>query len=271
MERNLKKKILYGVLISTILLTGCKNKNDYKETVENYSESITAQDETKYTSTIEETNVYNIIEETETSTEPTLENVEPTTEEETTSIQEETIETENETISVQEETLETENETINVGEEIKLGFQSNINEIKELINSDQAERAKELGKDVVASLIDFLFYGDDINGVTINDCSDIVKQDLYDYLKDMDTVLSFIDSDYKEQIGERYNIIKDYTSMGYDTAITFIIEKVGTEKYNDIITKKDELWGKAKDNASKYTGKLLEYLDDRYQDWKNND
>ena len=165
----------------------------------------------------------------------------------------------------------TENPINNKEDELKNNIKSNINEIKEFFKNGKGSEALETGKEYSIKFIDFIFYGGEINGMTFNSLSDDVKDEIYKYFQELDYFLMEFDEDYKEEFGERYGVIKDFSSKKYNQAKEAIINKIGEDKYNDIINKKDEYWGIAKDKTKEYGGKVLEYLDKKYQEYKKNE
>lgn len=155
--------------------------------------------------------------------------------------------------------------------ELKNAIKSNIDEIKEYFKNGKGSEILATGKEYSITFIDFIFYGGEINGMTFNNLSDNVKNEIYEYFQELDYFIMEFDKDYKEDFGERYAIIKDFSSKKYNQAKEAIINKIGEDKYNEIIAKKDEYWGIAKNKTKEYGGKILEYLDKKYQNWKNDD
>ena len=162
-------------------------------------------------------------------------------------------------------------ETNNNLEDFKNGIRSNINEIKEYFQNGNGAEVLSTGKGYAIKFIDFIFYGGEISGITFDSLSEDFKEEMYQYLQELDYMIMAFDKDYKEDFGERYAVVKDFTSNKYNQAKNYIINKIGEEKYNDIINKKDEYWGIAKGKTKEYSGKILDFLDDKYQNWKNND
>ncbi|MBR2712663.1 MAG: hypothetical protein IKE73_03030 [Bacilli bacterium] len=155
--------------------------------------------------------------------------------------------------------------------ELKNAIKSNIDEIKEYFKNGKGSEILATGKEYSIKFIDFIFYGGEINGMTFNSLSDNVKNEIYEYFQELDYFIMEFDKDYKEDFGERYSIIKDFSSKKYNQAKEAIINKIGEDKYNEIMSKKDEYWGIAKDKTKEYGGKVLEYLDKKYQEYKKNE
>ena len=67
-------------------------------------------------------------------------------------------------------------------------------------------------------LIDFIFYGGEINGITFDELKDDAKQEVYAELQRLDSFIMQFDPDYKEKIGEKYNLVKDFASTTLENA-----------------------------------------------------
>ena len=136
------------------------------------------------------------------------------------------------------------------------------------LNGDGSKEAKSRAKGFVVNTIDFIFFNSSINGITFNDLKDEFKQEIYDYLKNMDRVVMSFDPDYKETLGEKYNAIKDYAKEKLDAAKNIVINHLGEERYNAIISKKNEIMDNIKEGFKKYGGKALKYIKEKYLEWK---
>ena len=212
----------------------------------------------------EEVTTENVSEDISSETENTTveENTQTTTTEDTTEKTTQTTTTEDTT----EETTEYDDES----QDNVLGiFRTMKEDIIELYSSNEAKLAKEKAKEYVVSTIDFLFFNASINGMTFKDLRSDVKEELYEILQGMDAVVSYFDPDYKEELGEKYNSVKNFADEKYDLAKEKIIEKIGQEKYDEIINEKNEIFDKIVETFKKYGGKALRYIKDKYDIWKN--
>ena len=103
----------------------------------------------------------------------------------------------------QEETLDTEEFDY---------FDQAKKEIKELIESEQVEQAKEKGKEYFITGVDFIFYDKEMNGVTFDDLTEEGKKVTLENLETIDGWIMEIAPDYKDKIGEKYQVVKDFVS-----------------------------------------------------------
>ena len=156
----------------------------------------------------------------------------------------------------QEETLDTEEFDY---------FDQAKKEIKELIESEQVEQAKEKGKEYFITGIDFIFYDKEMNGVTFDDLTEEGKKVTLENLETIDGWIMEIAPDYKDKIGEKYQVVKDFVSTTYYDVLESIKESLGEENYSAIQEKKNEI----KDSITSTKDKALEKVSEWYQNFKN--
>lgn len=156
----------------------------------------------------------------------------------------------------QEETLDTEEFDY---------FDQAKKEIKELIESEQVEQAKEKGKEYFITGVDFIFYDKEINGVTFDDLTEEGKKVTLENLETIDGWIMEIAPDYKDKISEKYQVVKDFVSTTYYDVLESIKESLGEENYSAIQEKKNEI----KESITSTKDKALEKVSDWYQNFKN--
>lgn len=156
----------------------------------------------------------------------------------------------------QEETLDTEEFDY---------FDQAKKEIKELIESEQVEQAKEKGKEYFITGADFIFYDKEINGVTFDDLTEEGKKVTLENLETIDGWIMEIAPDYKDKISEKYQVVKDFVSTTYYDVLESIKESLGEENYSAIQEKKNEI----KDSITSTKDKALEKVSEWYQNFKN--
>lgn len=155
----------------------------------------------------------------------------------------------------QEETLDTEEFDY---------FNQAKKEIKELIESEQVEQAKEKGKEYFITGVDFIFYDKEINGVTFDDLTEEGKKVTLENLETIDGWIMEIAPDYKDKISEKYQVVKDFVSTTYYDVLESIKESLGEENYSAIREKKNEI----KESITNPKDKVLEKVSDWYQNFK---
>lgn len=155
----------------------------------------------------------------------------------------------------QEETLDTEEFDY---------FDQAKKEIKELIESEQVEQAKEKGKEYFITGVDFIFYDKEINGVTFDDLTEEGKKVTLENLETIDGWIMEIAPDYKDKISEKYQVVKDFVSTTYYDVLESIKESLGEENYSAIQEKKNKI----KESITNPKDKVLEKVSDWYQNFK---
>lgn len=118
-------------------------------------------------------------------------------------------------------------------------FEEKENEIKELINKNDIETAKIKAKEYFIKSVDFIFYGSEINGITYDDLKDESKHLLFTQLCEMDEIIESVSPNYKENLSEKYKLVKDFTKEKYYYSLDKIKQYIGEEKYDEIGSLKD--------------------------------
>lgn len=162
-------------------------------------------------------------------------------------------------------TLEQENQEETLDTEEFDYFDQAKKEIKELIESEQVEQAKEKGKEYFITGVDFIFYDKEINGVTFDDLTEEGKKVTLENLETIDGWIMEIAPDYKDKISEKYQVVKDFVSTTYYDVLESIKESLGEENYSAIREKKNEI----KESITNPKDKVLEKVSDWYQNFKD--
>ena len=276
----LKKRKFKTILLNCsliLVLTGCgdsayRHHYDTEEEItfdettteyyDSYSENITTEEITTTEDITTETyTVENNTEETTEIIDSTPENIsiinsEPTTVDNTTT---ENITTETPTSEITTEDITTENNNVYT-------FSDEVEKLNCFYDEKTYDKAFSYGKDLFIKMVDFIFYGTVINGTTFDELSEENKNQIYENLKVTDRILMSIKADYKEELSDKYNIVKDFTVEKYHDALDLIKEKIGEEKYYDIKDKKDTL----KEKAGEVKNKTLKNIKNWYEDFREN-
>lgn len=237
------KKIITLLTASIVLTTGCSNKSNLqgKNEIENSTtiENDEINDETRA----------NLDEETTTEKENNVESSnEVTTEEVTTTIGELPTEPEeissienSEQESESQELLEIYEPNKNLGnEEEVISFLENVSDMSDdWISSDKLETVKENVTTGVATFILFMSGDSTIGGYTFSSLTDAGKQKVEILFMKMDNKLESKFPGYKEKIGEKWTIVKNFTTQKFEViknnVKNYIIDKVGEENYNEAL------------------------------------
>lgn len=129
--------------------------------------------------------------------------------------------------------------------------------IENEIQKQNYDQATKMAREYFTNTIDFIFYGKVVNGQTFNDLSAAEKQAVLNELYTIDNEIMAFDPTYKEDLGEKYNSFKDFTSEKYQGLLNIIREQIGDDTYNKIGNTKNEVINGIKEN-SKNLGKRLQ-------------
>ena len=123
-------------------------------------------------------------------------------------------------------------------------FNSIEEDIDNILNSETVNNAKDKAKGVFVTIVDFLFYDSEINGVTFDELTDNGKQKVLEIASSIDNKIENKFPNYKETISETakdaFNKASELIKKGANNLKEFSKEKLGEENYNAIVEVKDE-------------------------------
>lgn len=173
----------------------------------------------------------------------------------------------------------TEVNTYSSNDEIVINsLESSLTKINNGSTSDSS--FSDSAKGVFVSIVDFLFYDGEINGVTFNELTDSGKQKVLEIASKVDNAIESKIPGYKETISDTassaFNKASEVIKSGANNLNNFAKEKLGEENYQSIIDAKDELVYYTKnainflgDVGGKVFNSVKDKLDSWYQDFKN--
>lgn len=130
---------------------------------------------------------------------------------------------------------------------------------------ETVDKAKKEAKEKSIELIDFVFYGKEMNGMTFDELKDDQKEKVYNELQKLNNTISKYDPDYLDNLGERYQRLKGFGSLTLNKAKEKIKKTVGEDYYNAAGEVKDDIKNSVKD-----TGKVLKnVISDTYKNWRD--
>ena len=227
MEKNKRKMMIAYLSLASTLLAGCNSNNNINQNTTEYINKTTTSEITTEIIT------------TEASTQMTEEitTTENTTEEKTTENTTEEKTTENTTEEMTTEEVTTESKSVD--DEIIDNINDDKNKIELYVTKEDYENVKKYGREFFIKMVDFIFYDKDINGIKFSELKEETKEDVYNTFCDIDALIMTFSPDYKENIGEKYEVVKDFTSKTYYNALDKIREAIGDEKYDKVKEIKD--------------------------------
>ena len=135
---------------------------------------------------------------------------------------------------------------------------------------------KESAKNLFIKIVDFIFYGTEINGVHFNDLTMKSKMAVIKYALLLDSKINSYFPDYKQELGEKYNLVKDKLISEYMNSLTYVCSKNKNEceivkhEFNDLKGKISITWSNLKDAFKNGADKTKTSLEEWYKIFKNN-
>ena len=118
-------------------------------------------------------------------------------------------------------------------------------EVDTILNSENISNAKDKVKGTFITIVDFIFYGSEINGVTFDELTDSGKQKVLEIANQIDNKIENKFPSYKDTISDTtkkaFNKASVLIKKGASNLNEFSKEKLGDENYNAIIDAKDEM------------------------------
>lgn len=173
-------------------------------------------------------------------------------------------------------------ETITYSNNDEVVINSLESSLSKINNGDGSDSSfADSAKWVFVSIVDFLFYDGEINGVTVDELTDSGKQKVLEIASKVDSAIETKIPGYKETISDTaskaFNKASEIIKSGANNLNNFAREKLGEENYQSIIDAKDELVYYTKnainflgDVGGKVFNSVKDKLDSWYQDFKNN-
>lgn len=173
-------------------------------------------------------------------------------------------------------------ETSNYSNNDEVVINSLESSLTKINNGDGSDSSfADSAKGVFVSIVDFLFYDGEINGVTFDELTDSGKQKVLEIASKVDSAIETKIPGYKETISDTaskaFNKASEIIKSGANSLNNFAREKLGEENYQSIIDAKDELVYYTKnaisflgDVGGKVFNSVKDKLDSWYQDFKNN-
>lgn len=252
---KIKKLIIINTTIllsGIILITGCQSNETKEENISSYS-SNQIVDEEKYVENKEEKAINS---ENNITSAPTLHNDDSGV-----------------ANTYEEKVIE-----YTDSDNLAISTFSNIEkEVDILVKSESSENIKDKLKGTFITIVDFIFYDSEINGVKFNDLTESGKNKVLDISKSIDAKIENKYPNYKESISDKtknaYNKASELIKKGSDNIKDFSKEKLGEDNYNAIVSAKDELvyyTNNAFDIIGDVTSDLLKKGKAKIKNWYEN-
>ncbi len=140
-------------------------------------------------------------------------------------------------------------------------------------SSEVTSSFKDSAKATFISIVDFLFYDGEINGVTFDELSDSGKKKVLEIASSIDSTIENKFPGYKDAISDKasnaFNKASEIIKEGANNLNDFAREKLGEDNYQSLIDAKDELIIYTK-NAINFIGDVSSSLWNSTKDKLNN-
>lgn len=157
------------------------------------------------------------------------------------------VETTTEDKVVENNTVENSNdETYTIDDKEVINYFNDIEkDVDAELQNESNQTTKDKLKGTFITIVDFLFYDSEINGIKFDDLTEGAKQNILEIVSSIDNKISLKYPNYKEDISSKtksaYNKASELIKKGANNIKEFSKEKLGEENYNAIIDAKDEL------------------------------
>ena len=145
------------------------------------------------------------------------------------------------------------------------------------LNKEKSENVKDKLKGTFITIVDFLFYDSEINGIKFDDLTEGAKQNILETVSSIDNKIMTKYPNYKEEISSTtksaYNKASEVIKKGSENIKEFSKEKLGEENYNSIINAKDDLVYYTKNAVSivgEFAGSIWETGKSKIKTWYEN-
>ncbi len=153
-------------------------------------------------------------------------------------------------------------EEISKEEEVSIYFQSAQEEVFQLIDRESFSKAKEVSKELFVKGVDFIFYDQPIGHVYFDDLTEQGKEIVMDSMSVVDSAISRVAPDYKENLSEKYQVVEEFVDKTYLDVMDQIREYLGDQNYEAIGEIKDQVGGDLLDLGKEGLSKVKSWYDD---------
>lgn len=122
-------------------------------------------------------------------------------------------------------------------------FSSDLLEVEGLIEGNQLDAVKDKAKEVFVTGVDFIFYDEEISGVTFDELTDQGKEITMDNLESLGDMVDSVVPGWREELSYKYQAASDFVHSVYLSGLNQIREYLGDENYEALGEIKDQILG----------------------------
>ena len=155
--------------------------------------------------------------------------------------------------------FETDNDKFTEVDKKAIEFFNNLqDEVNNFLNSEDVNNTKDKAKGVFITIVDFIFYDSEIDGITFDQLTDNGKQKILEIAHNIDIKIENKFPNYKDTIAtntkKAFNKASELIKEGASNFKNFAKDKLGEENYNAI--------SEAKDEFVEYTKEAIDFIGD---------
>lgn len=147
----------------------------------------------------------------------------------------------------------------------------------DIVTSEKSSAIKQKAIDLFIEMTDFIFYGEEINGITYKELKDATKENIIGTFGEIDRFICSIDPDYKETLQEKYKIVSEFISENYKNGKESFLENYGDITIDDIYNEMQEIKESDKETINQIKDASLDTYENMkikvkewYENLKNN-
>lgn len=147
----------------------------------------------------------------------------------------------------------------------------------DIVTCEKSNVIKQRAIDLFIEMTDFIFYGEEIHGITYKELKDATKENIIGTFGEIDRFICSIDPDYKETLQEKYKIVSEFISENYKNGKESFLENYGDITINDIYNEMQEIKESDKETINQVKDASLDTYENAktkvkqwYENLKNN-
>lgn len=132
---------------------------------------------------------------------------------------------------------------------MKQYFENLANEIDILLKSDKVDEIKTFMATKFITIIDFIYYDTEINGVKFKELTKETQEKIIEMTKKIDSSIMKHDPNYKDSLKDNYKTVTSYLNGKTSEIVNYTKEKIGLDNYNTVKEATNEIKGTIKNTA----------------------
>lgn len=144
-------------------------------------------------------------------------------------------------------------------------FSSDLVEVEELIDENEMEELKAKAKDVFTTGVDFIFYDEEISGVTFDELTEEAQEITMSNLESLGNMVDEVIPGWREELSDKYQVASRFVSDIYLSGLDSIREYLGNENYSALENIKNQIL----DDVSDIYDNAKEHVKSWYEEFRS--